>query len=623
MVIPAVAAGAMAAMGFVGPMFVHSLFSIIISSSPLAEAFRQRLNPLYPIQIPGPGDFVGQRLLGVIDADAYKGKMLLHGFNDTQAENLFAGAERLLTGAELVFANYRGIIDDATYQREMQRQAYSEASATTFKEVNRYFPSPIDLVRFAVREVYTPAIVEEYGQMEDLPDIFLKEAGKAGLPQEQAMNYWAAHWELPSVQMGYDMLHRGIINEEQLRTLLRVQDVMPFWREPLIKLSYRPLTRVDVRRMYRIGILDRDGVFRAYKELGYNDERAGNMTEFTIAYETQQEKSLSAAEILRAFTRHVLTRDECKAWLMDSGYPDEIAEVKIAIEEAKLIQDETDDRIDALTEQYVDGMLTIEALQNQIGLMELPAEQAVSVIAAAQRKKQRAIKMPSISDVRKWIDEGLITRDDGAAILTKLNIPTEYIAFYLGEKKRLPSISDVRRWYADETIDEAKAKGLLTQLNVPPEFIGYYLVEKAKLPSVSDVRGWVQTGVIDKARGEELLTLLKVPADYLPLYLSEKSKLPSIKDVQTWLSDGSIDEATAKKLLTQLQIPDDLQDFYMKQKMRVPTVKDVQNWLKQGMIDRSKAEGILTSLGYDSEYIKLYCDESEAAAEEAAAKQGG
>jgi hypothetical protein len=551
----------------------------------------------------------------VIDPDTYKGKMLLHGFNPTQAENLFAGAERLLSGAELVFANYRGIIDDDSYFREMQRQAYSQESATTFKEVNRYFPSPIDLVRFAVREVYTPAIVEEYGQMEDLPDIFLREAGKAGLPEEQAKNYWAAHWELPSVQMGYDMLHRGIIDETQLRTLLRVQDVMPFWREPLIKLSYRPLTRVDVRRMYRIGILDRDGVFKAYKELGYNDERSENMTEFTIAYETQAEKSLSAAEILKAFTRHVLNRQETKDWLMDCGYPDEIAEVKIAIEEAKIIQDETDDRIDFLTEQYVDGLITQADLENQIGLLELPAEQATSVINKAIRKKQRAVKMPSIGDTRKWIDDGLITRDDGTAILAKLNIPSEYIPFYLGEKKRLPSISDARRWYADGTIDESKAKELLTRLNVPPEFIDFYLVEKVSLPSISDVRGWVQAGVIDKARGEELLTLLKVPADYLPLYLSEKTKLPSIKDVQTWLSDGSIDEGTAKKLLTQLQIPDDLQDFYLKQKMRVPTVKDVQNWLKQAMIDRPKAEGILTSLSYDSEYIKLYCDEAEAKAE--------
>lgn len=612
MAVPLIAAGAMAAVSFIGPMFVHSLFSIIISSSPLAEQFRQTLNPRWPIQMPMPADLVHLRLLGTIDASTYDGMMLKHGFTAEQGANLLAGAERLLTGAELVFANFRGIIDDSTYTEQMRRQGYTEESLTTFKEVSRFFPGAADLVQFAVREVYTPSVREEYQLDADLPDVFLQEAAKAGVPDEQARNYWASHWILPSVQMGYEMLHRGVINEEQLRTLLKTQDVMPFWREPLIAISYQPLTRVDVRRMYRLGVLDEAGVLKSYKVLGYNDEDAQRMTDFTIAYETEEEKSLSVTEILKAFERKVLTRQEAKDWIMDCGYNDAIAEIKITVKEVDLIQRETDERLDMLIEQFVGGLITQSQLEDELGLMELPAEQANHIVWKAQRKKQGAIKMPSIADVRNWIDAGQITRDDGIAILENLNIPSEYVPFYLGERKRMPSISDVRRWYADDVIDETQATSILTELNVPPEFINFYLVEKVKLPSTGDIRRWKETGLIDDARATELLALLRVPEEFIPLYLDEKDREPSIKDIQYWHSEGFIDEAKAKKLLAQAGIAADLFDFYLKEKMRVPTIKDIQKWLEQAFIDPGRAEQLLRSIGVREEFIVLYLREVEA-----------
>ena len=84
---------------------------------------------------------------------------------------------------------------------------------------------------------------------------------KAGLPEEQARNYWAAHWELPSAQMGYAMFQRRIIDHETLVMLLKSLDIMPFWRDKLIEMSYNPLTRVDVRRMYGLGVLSEEEVY--------------------------------------------------------------------------------------------------------------------------------------------------------------------------------------------------------------------------------------------------------------------------------------------------------------------------------------------------------------------------
>jgi len=112
MVIPAVAAGAMAAMGFIGPMFVHSIFSIIIGASPLTEASRQYFNRIYPLAIPGPGDLVREHLLGKIDRATFDDLMKRNGFDEGHASLILEGAEQLMSASELVFANFRGIIPD-------------------------------------------------------------------------------------------------------------------------------------------------------------------------------------------------------------------------------------------------------------------------------------------------------------------------------------------------------------------------------------------------------------------------------------------------------------------------------------------------------------------------------
>ena len=120
-----------------------------------------------------------------------------------------------------------------------------------YKELSNVIPPVSDIITMAVREVFTPEIAERFGQYEDFPEPLEDWAGKKGLSKEWAERYWAAHWSLPSATQGFSMLHRGVIDQTELNMLLRAQDVMPFWRDKLTQIAYRPLTRVDVRRMYK------------------------------------------------------------------------------------------------------------------------------------------------------------------------------------------------------------------------------------------------------------------------------------------------------------------------------------------------------------------------------------
>ncbi|KKL44852.1 hypothetical protein LCGC14_2361530, partial [marine sediment metagenome] len=188
-----------------------------------------------------------------------------------------------------------------------------------YKTLAHPIPPINDLITMAVREAFTPEIATRFGQYEGLPSEYVDAAAKKGLTKEWAERYWAAHWTLPSVQQGFGMLHRGIINQADLGLLMRALDIMPFWRGKLMQLSYKPLTRVDVRRMHLLGTLDESGVKRAYQDVGYNDNNASLMTDFTVRYNRRSLSGFTPRDALSAYINQFIESGQATSILRDIG----------------------------------------------------------------------------------------------------------------------------------------------------------------------------------------------------------------------------------------------------------------------------------------------------------------
>ena len=195
------------------------------------------------------------------------------------------------------------------------------------KKLYEVMPSVQDLVLMAVREVFTPEIADKFGLFEDYPPAFAENAAKIGLSDEWSRNFWAAHWTLPSIMQGFTMMHRRVISQADLQMLLKAQDIMPFWRDKLVDISFNPLTRVDVRRMHDTGVLNRRQVFDAYLDVGFNQENAERMTEFTIRYNADdiegsggKLKELTRSVIQSAYKKGVISHVDALARLQELGY---------------------------------------------------------------------------------------------------------------------------------------------------------------------------------------------------------------------------------------------------------------------------------------------------------------
>jgi len=297
-------------------------------------------------------------------------------------------------------------------------------------------PPVADIITMAVREAFTPEIAARFGQYQDLPPEFVEAVQKKGLSKEWAERYWAAHWSLPSPQQGFEMLHRGIIGRDDLYMLMRALDIMPYWRDKLIEMAYRPLSRVDVRRMYGLGTLDESGIMKAYRDLGYNDFNADKMTDFTVRYTRQTQSRFTSGDVVSAYSKYLISSGEASSILRDIGIRD--AEVSNIIQKADykrtwLSKQET---IDAIKNLYKKGKYSDSQAVNELGKLNLPKDYIDTQLQQWQAKSAaETISTWTTAQTLSFLKAGLITEERARKEFVDLGYDAEHINVYLASVK--------------------------------------------------------------------------------------------------------------------------------------------------------------------------------------------
>ncbi|MBA7648897.1 hypothetical protein ES703_56687 [subsurface metagenome] len=258
---------------------------------------------------------------------------------------------------------------------ELKKIGIHPAYTDIYKTLAYQIPPVADIITMAVREAFTPEIAAKFGQYQDFPPDLEKYAGQKGLSEEWAKRYWASHWALPSPQQGFEMLHRGVIDRSELDMLLRASDVMPFWRDRLTQIAYRTLTRVDVRRMYKEGVLDEREVYEAYQDHGYSDENAERMAEFTVKQTLSSLSKFTSSDIIKAFTNRMIDRSAATSMLRDIGIRPEDANYIISTAEYKRIWAFTDDQISGIRNLYKKRIYDEDQTRDRLAGLNLPSEQ--------------------------------------------------------------------------------------------------------------------------------------------------------------------------------------------------------------------------------------------------------
>ncbi|KKM94972.1 hypothetical protein LCGC14_1192830, partial [marine sediment metagenome] len=300
------------------------------------------------------------------------------------------------------------------------------------RELAFVIPPVSDIITMAVREVFTPEIAARFGQYEDFPAPLEEWGLKKGLSKEWSQRYWAAHWALPSATQGFEMLHRGVIDRDDLDRLLRAQDVMPYWRDKLTQIAYRPLTRVDVRRMYREGVLDEAGVYAAYLDHGYSEENAKRMTLFTVRQTLSAQAKFTSTDVVAAFTKRMIDRSDARALLTDLGIPSDNVSYIISRAEYKRKWDLTESRIAGIKNLYKKGVYNEDAARAKLLQLNLPSDE-VDVLFEQWWYEKTGELAPTWTkaETLRFAKAGSITKARAATELERMGYDPEHVGIYL------------------------------------------------------------------------------------------------------------------------------------------------------------------------------------------------
>jgi len=445
-------------------------------NSPVGRMVIYQNNAMVPNAVPDIPVLVELRKKGMMSEAEYNRYAEVYGLDKLESDRVYSIAVNYMSLMDYITLFRRGEIDRPVLDEHAKRIGYDPGVLDQAIKASEFFPSPGDLIRFAVREVYTPETAEKFGMFEDLPDKFLSESSKAGLQQEQAKNYWAAHWELPSTLQGFEMFHRRVIDKDTLSLLLKSLDVMPFWRDKLTEISYNPLTRVDVRRMYGLGVLDETGVYNSYLDSGYSPKNAKLMTEFTVAFENNEYDGITRSNILKAYKNNLIDRTELMGFLDGFGYSQTV--IEFWIEQADF--EKTEARIklieDDVIELYRSGAITAEGIQERLLKEDLPAAFVNTVVNNAILQEGKRRKLPSKEDLTDWLNKQVI---DDREYTTKMRIRgyrDDDIINYLSEialdqnteKRKYLGIKTYSRWLTEGILDEKAFREIAGGMEINP-----------------------------------------------------------------------------------------------------------------------------------------------------------
>ena len=340
----------------------------------------------------------------------------------------------------------RDAITPDNFTETMRRYGYHEKFVFGLLQLADQIPSRADLVEMAVKEAFNPAAIAQFGLAGEFPADFGFWMDRQGYTEDWARKYWIAHWRLPSVEQVFDMFHRGLVDIGTVDLFLKVADYSPPWRDRLRAISYNPLNRVDVRRMYQAGVVGPERVEAVYRALGYSPQDAADLTTYVKlkwppggAGPGEDLRALTAGTIKAAYARRLIPRDQAVLRLEDLDFSPDDAELTVSIWDFDFFTDPS--QRSALNPQELSRSVVQTAYERRLVDKNLAAaqledlgftpEDANVLLELIDLKLNEQLADLEIDVALNDFQAGIISDADLAARLADIHVPPARVDFLL------------------------------------------------------------------------------------------------------------------------------------------------------------------------------------------------
>lgn len=315
---------------------------------------------------------------------------------------------------------HRGEITDTTFNSMLKALKYSDDDIALIKPALFQYPGVSDLVTMAVREVFDPELAESLGLFGDMPQEFLDEAEKAGLPVKYARMFWGAHWTPPAIGQAFEMFHRGLIEEDELMDLIRINDYMPNYRGKLKDIAYKLPTRIDTRRVYDDGFISYDELYEITLGQGYSPEHAQMMTDWVDNRYGEARKEIAKGEVLKLYKLGYYSESDALDALATMGYSEAARFELIVKVDMEKAEKEKKDLLKLMKKAFVTEELDENIITGRLTGAGLSRIEIELLFADWTIEVKTIIKLLSKEDIEKLFMADLWDNDQARAYLQRV-----------------------------------------------------------------------------------------------------------------------------------------------------------------------------------------------------------
>ena len=456
---------------------------------------------------------------------------------------------------------------------DLKDLGWSDERIEALKFVTLFYPAPADLVRWQAREVFEPEMIARYGLDSEFGAIDKEPFYKAGMTDEQILNYWRAHWEHASWMQVVEMLHRGLLTEEEVWDWFRLVEIPPFWRQHLIDTAYTWPTRVDVRRWWDMRTIDEVELRRLYSGMGYRGVNLDNYILWTKVY-------TEFPSLMARWTKGWITIDDVRRELTTLGMPAERVETmiqeKIKPEKSARVEEGRELTKTDIYKGVKQGVITRAEAVDILRDLDFSEDEAIYLLAINippdEEDKVVAQRVLSKTDIKAGIKQEIISRGDASTMLRELRYKPADIEFLLDiyevvakpppePRIREASKADIVLGVKKGLISQEEGYGMLLDLDFTPEASDFILMVKTEESPFSPISYNEFKDLTTKYRraiGREVKPMseeLKKAADEVVRVTGDIEALNlAIKEEKAGLIEGEVlpPEATAR--LEELQV---------------------------------------------------------------------
>lgn len=408
-----------------GTRALYGLASKFVGSAvePLDRIAEYGQNAICPYLLPSADQAVRQFLTDSIGIDRLKCLVETNGFRWDTFQPLVDSSRTRWNAAETVMLWRRQKLNLQECDNSLRQLGYiGAAERQGLRDLTEQVPAVSDLMSMMIRDVADEINVD----WTESDKIFaqkwdgqLKKWGDfQGVPEKMAQYIWRAHWTLPSPTQLYEFWHRLRNNPafggpqkffQRIKNTLIQQDILPDWIDAFIAVSFKPLTRVDAKRAFALGVLKEDALRTAFLDQGYSDDNATTMTEYTKA---QLRATVANSPLIKKYASGEINSAELGQTLELQGLPDTYVQGALQIAKNYLSRTTRKACVASYRKQYLLGEIKYSELNASLSGTGLDAEQVDALAKAFSCQRAARGKTVPAATLCGWYERGAINETD-------------------------------------------------------------------------------------------------------------------------------------------------------------------------------------------------------------------